>query len=96
MTGKPFVPRGTSLPAHYALPAGAFQDLCVVRDELRLFAAVTARRATHDPEVLICRNTLAHCFDHLAQRVDDIVRVLNGDPEDHVAGAHAEQDQRKN
>jgi hypothetical protein len=77
MTGKPFAPRDAESLAYYTLPADAYKNLCVVRDELRLFAAVAARRAAHRPEVLMCRSTLAYCFDHLAQRMDDIVSVLN-------------------
>jgi hypothetical protein len=76
MTHKPAAAGQAPRPDHYVLSREAYADLCSVRDELRLFAAVTARQAERNPEVLVCRNTLAHCFDHLAQRVDSVVNPL--------------------
>jgi hypothetical protein len=77
MADTPFASLDTASAEHYALSLKAYKDLCNVRDELRLFAAVATRRATRNPEMLVCRNTLAHCFEHLAQRVDVIVGQLN-------------------
>ena len=77
MKNKPFVPGNPASLNQYALPVDAVKSLCVVRDELRLFAEVTARHAAQRPEVLMCRSTLAHCFEHLAQRVEDIVNALS-------------------
>jgi hypothetical protein len=88
MADKPFVPSDTTPATHYELPLKAYKDLCLVRDELRLFAAVSARRGAVKPEMLVCRNTLAHCFDHLAQRVEDIVKLFGETPEQPAANPH--------
>jgi|GEM_PF-3421968 len=80
MTNKPTASRQAPRPGHYVITEDAYASLCSVRDELRLFAAVSARQAERNPEVLICRNTLAHCFEHLAQRVDSVVDPLAGHP----------------
>ncbi|WP_425488834.1 XAC0095 family protein [Dyella caseinilytica] len=76
MTNKPTASLHTSRSGRHVVTEEAYAGLCSVRDELRLFAAVAARQAARNPEVLICRNTLAHCFDHLAQRVDSAVALL--------------------
>jgi hypothetical protein len=60
------------------LPPEAYRELCNIRDELRLFAAMTVRQAQRRPKVEMCRNTLAHCFDHLANRVDEVVDMFGG------------------
>lgn len=93
MAGKPNIPPGP--PSHYALPNKAFRDLCVVRDELRLFAAMAAQRAGRHPEMMVYRNTLAHCFEHLAQQVERIVRVLNENPADQLDGVLTRRYRRK-
>jgi hypothetical protein len=91
MADKPLAPHGESRAEPYTLPPKAYKDLCIVRDELRLFAAVAARRAARNPEMLVYRNTLAHCFDHLAQRVDDIVHLLDETSEKQAEGSRCQQ-----
>jgi hypothetical protein len=82
MADKTFVSPDAVQGTHYPLPAKSYKDLCVVRDELRLFAALSARRSRYSTEMLVCRNTLGHCFEHLAQRMDDILNLLNQSVED--------------
>ncbi|MBE1162762.1 hypothetical protein [Dyella acidiphila] len=55
--------------------ADAHRKLCSVRDELLLFAGIAARPSVQ-PQVPICRSTLAYCLDHLAQRVEAAVKLL--------------------
>lgn len=95
MAGKPFIPPGPPPPSHYALPADTFLDLCVVRDELQLFAAMSTHRAGRHPEMMVYRNTLAHCFEHLAQQVERIVRVINENPSDNIDGVLSRRHRRK-
>lgn len=70
---------GTSDPdpsIYYTLSAESYAKLCSVRDELLLFATCAERRHARDREMLVCRNTLAHCFEHLAKQVDEVVCLL--------------------
>jgi hypothetical protein len=82
MTDKPFTPPPPRPLTRYALTAEAYESLCSVRDELLLFAARAGRRATREPDILVHRNTLAHCFEHLAKRVDSLLVILS-DTSDH-------------
>jgi hypothetical protein len=90
MADKPAAPHGEPQAGQYTLPPKAYKDLCIVRDELRLFAAIAARRAARRPKMVIYRNTLAHCFDHLAQSVEKIVHLL-----DEASGEQAEGPRRE-
>jgi hypothetical protein len=76
MTKKPAGSAQMPPPDSYVLTEEAYTSLCSVRDELRLFAAVATRQAQLSPEVVIRRNMLAHCFDHLAQRMERVMDVL--------------------
>lgn len=96
MAGKPFISQRKPEPSHYTLPAKVFHDLCVVRDELRLFAAMAAQRANRYPEMMVYRNTLAHCFEHLAKQVEVVVRVLDENPTDDIDGMLSRRHRRKN
>jgi hypothetical protein len=80
MADKPSPSRSPSLMAAITLPPEAYASLCSVRDELRLLATFAGRRAHRERQVLVCRNTLAHCFEHLAQRVDEVVDLCGKNP----------------
>jgi len=66
-------PAGKPPRERYTLSEDAYETLCLVRDELRLFASIAARRSKGNPDVVIGRNRLAYCFDYLAQRVEGAV-----------------------
>ncbi|GLQ98776.1 XAC0095 family protein [Dyella mobilis] len=65
--------RSPSLIAAITLSPEGYRILCNLRDELRLLASIAERQANRERQVLVCRNTMAHCFEHLAQRVDEVV-----------------------
>ncbi|GAB2577790.1 hypothetical protein ISP15_01205 [Dyella jejuensis] len=73
MAGNPRVSTRLNFEASRLLTAEDLEHLCGLRDELLLLAACAARRATREPELVVCRNTLAHCFEHLAQRLDEVL-----------------------
>lgn len=89
MTDKPFTPPPTRPLTRYALTEDAYESLCGVRDELLLFAARAGRRATRYPDMLVHRNTLAHCFEHLAKRVDALLVILSDSSDAPTNGAGA-------
>jgi hypothetical protein len=77
MTHDSSAPDSALSPVFHAEPAEVYASLCSVRDELRLFASIAARPPAHNPEAPICRSTLAYCLDHLAQRVENVVSLLD-------------------
>jgi hypothetical protein len=95
MADKPARPHGKPSTEHYTVPPKAYKDLCIVRDQLRQFTAVVARRASRRPKMVIYRNTLAHCFDHLARRVEKIVHLLDEASEQQAEVTPREQTRSK-
>jgi hypothetical protein len=95
MAEQPEASPGTPPLTHYTLPADAYKNLCNVRDELALFAAVSARRSAENPDVVIRRNMLAHCFEYLLQRLEDVVSVVGGVPTDNTSGTGSGRKLRK-
>ncbi|RDS85790.1 XAC0095 family protein [Dyella psychrodurans] len=58
---------------HYKLPEAAFENLREIRDDLRRMADFAAAHLPYDRELTLYRNTLAHCFEHLADRLTVVV-----------------------
>jgi hypothetical protein len=74
---KPPVSRRKLSPIEYSLSLEGYQNLCAALDEVQLFAAVVKRRASRYPELRVNRNTMAHFFEHMAQRIDDVLKHLS-------------------
>lgn len=73
MAGHVPTPAHSPCRPRYNLAGAAFENLREIRDDLRRMADFTAAHLPYDRELTLFRNTLAHCFDHLADRLTDVV-----------------------
>lgn len=64
-------------PIGYRLTVEGYQNMLAVLDEVQQFASTARRRAARYPELYVARNTLAHVFDHLARRLDEVLKQLS-------------------
>jgi hypothetical protein len=74
MVAKYTVPARKPSPIGYRLTVEGYQSMLAVLDEAQQFAIAVKRRAARYPDLYVARNTLAHVFDHLARRVDEVLK----------------------
>jgi hypothetical protein len=65
---------------HHDLPEAAFENLREIRDDLRRMADFAATNLPYVRELTLARNTLAHCFEHLADRLTYVVDACENAP----------------
>jgi hypothetical protein len=62
----------------YSLPATALQALTQTRDQLRPLAQLTEPQGEGGPDVVyLSAQALAHCFDRLADDLDQIADAIS-------------------